>query len=96
VSWRIYQEDNYDDDALAWFEQYANASPSSPLSQNGMVKKPAGWFESDARNDRLPEVSWIVAPTAQSEHPDWMPAAGAQYVASKLDAIAASRWPGLL
>jgi phospholipase C len=55
-----------------------------------MVKKSAGWFEHDARNDNLPAVSWLVAPSAQTEHPNWMPAAGAQYIASKLDAIAAN------
>jgi phospholipase C len=91
ISWRIYQEyDNYDDNGLAWFQQYANADHSSPLWQNAMIKKPAGWFEDDALNDRLPQVSWLVAPSSQSEHPNWSPAAGAQYIASKIDAIAAN------
>ena len=35
-------------------------------------------------------MSWLVAPTAQSEHPDYFPAAGAEYIASKLDAIASN------
>ena len=91
ISWRIYQEyDNYDDNGLAWFHQYASADTSSPLWRNAMIKKPAGWFEEDAINDRLPQVSWLVAPSAQSEHPNWSPAAGAQYIASKIDAIAAN------
>ncbi|MBV9205187.1 MAG: hypothetical protein JO037_07245 [Actinobacteria bacterium] len=90
VSWQVYQEeDNYDDNALAWFRQYAHAPVSSPLWQRGMRKAAAGWFEADARAGRLPQVSWLVAPTAQSEHPDYFPAAGAEYIASKLDAIAA-------
>ena len=91
ITWRVYQEfDNYDDNALAWFKQYANAPTSSPLYQNAMIKRPQGWFEDDARNDRLPQVSWLVAPSAQCEHPDWMPAAGAEYIASKLEAIASN------
>jgi phospholipase C len=91
LSWQVYQEeDNYDDNALAWFRQFAGASASSPLWQRGMQKRPAGWFEADARAGRLPQVSWLVAPTAQSEHPDYFPAAGAEYVASKLDAIASN------
>jgi phospholipase C len=91
VSWRIYQEeDNYDDNSLAWFRQYADAPRSSPLYQNAMVKKSAGWFEYDAKHDRLPQVSWLVAPSAQSEHPNWTPAAGAQYIASKINAIASN------
>jgi len=91
VSWQVYQEeDNYDDNALAWFKQIAGARPDSELWQRGMRKRPAGWFEADARAGRLPQVSWLVAPTAQSEHPDYFPAAGAEYVASKLDAIASN------
>jgi phospholipase C len=91
ISWQVYQEeDNYDDNALAWFTQYANSPTSSPLWQRGMLKQPAGAFENDARNDRLPQVSWIVAPTAQTEHPDYFPAAGAEYIAQKLDAIASN------
>ena len=91
VSWQVYQEeDNYDDNALAWFKQFSNAPTSSPLWQRAMRKRPAGWFEADARAGRLPQVSWLVAPTAQTEHPDYFPAAGAEYIASKLDAIAAN------
>jgi len=91
VSWQVYQEeDNYDDNALAWFKQFSSAPTSSPLWQRGMRKRPAGWFEADARAGRLPQVSWLVAPTAQTEHPDYFPAAGAEYIASKLDAIAAN------
>jgi len=91
ISWQVYQEeDNYDDNALAWFTQYAAAPASSPLWQRGMRKRAAGWFEADAIAGRLPQVSWIVAPTAQSEHPDYFPAAGAEYVASKIDAIASN------
>jgi phospholipase C len=91
LSWQVYQEqDNYDDNALAWFRQFATAPSSSPLWQRGMRKGPAGVFEADARAGRLPQVSWLVAPTAQSEHPDYFPAAGAEYTASKLDAIASN------
>jgi phospholipase C len=67
-----------------------NATTSSPLWQRGIRKRPAGWFEADARAGRLPQVSWLVAPTAQTEHPDYFPAAGAEYIAGKLDAIAAN------
>ncbi len=91
ISWQVYQEeDNFDDNALAWFRQFARAPTSSPLWQRGMRQRPAGWFEDDARKGRLPQVSWLVAPTAQSEHPDYFPAAGAEYIASKLEAIASN------
>jgi len=91
ISWQVYQEeDNFDDNALAWFKQYAKLPSTSPLYQRGMAARPAGTFENDARHDRLPQVSWLVAPTAQSEHPDYFPAAGAEYIAQKLDAIASN------
>jgi phospholipase C len=91
ITWQVYQEyDNYDDNALEWCQQYATADHDSVLWQSGMIKKPAGWFEYDALNDRLPQVSWLVAPSAQCEHPDWTAAAGAQFIASKIDAIAAN------
>ncbi len=91
ISWQVYQEnDNYDDNALAWFEQFAKASPGSPLYERGMTKRPAGWFEHDAVTGQLPQVSWLVAPSAQTEHPNYTPAAGAVYIASALDAIASN------
>ena len=91
ISWKVYQQrDNFDNNALAWFRQFRTARRSSPLYQRGMVKGPAGAFEDDARHDRLPRVSWLVAPAAQSEHPSFLPAAGAEYIAQKLEAIAAN------
>ena len=91
VTWRVYQEqDNYDCNALAWFQTFQDAPQSSPLWINGMQRLSAGQFEWDARNNQLPQVSWIVMPSTRSEHPDYWPAAGASYVASKLEAIASN------
>jgi phospholipase C len=89
VSWKIYQEnDNYGMNVMEYFDQYQAASPSSELYQNAMRFYQAGQFEHDAKNDKLPAVSWIIPTSYQSEHPDYMPAAGADYVASKVAAIA--------
>jgi phospholipase C len=91
VSWKVYQEvDNYGFNVLEYFDQYQNASTSSPLYQNAMKFYQAGQFEYDAMHDRLPTVSYILPTSYQSEHPDFMPAAGADYVASKVNAIAAN------
>ncbi|HEY6495394.1 MAG TPA: alkaline phosphatase family protein [Trebonia sp.] len=91
VSWKVYQEnDNYGMNVLEYFDQFQNASTSSPLYQNGLRFYQPGQFEYDAINDRLPAVSWIIPTSYQSEHPDYMPAAGADYVASKVNAIAAN------
>jgi phospholipase C len=91
VSWKVYQEnDNYGMNVLEYFDQYQNAPTSSPLYQNAMRFYQAGQFEYDAINGRLPTVSYIIPTSYQSEHPDYMPAAGADYVASKINAIASN------
>ncbi len=91
VSWKVYQlQDNYGCNMLEHFHAFQQADPRSPLYQKGMVRGPEGAFEQDAKNDKLPAVSWIITTSKQSEHPDFMPAAGAVFVASKLDAIAAN------
>jgi phospholipase C len=91
VPWKVYQEvDNYGFNVLEYFDQYQNASTSSPLYQNAMKFYQPGQFEYDAIHDRLPTVSYILPTSYQSEHPDFMPAAGADYVASKLNAIASN------
>lgn len=80
VSWRIYQEtDNFDDNALAWFEQFQQLDPSSPLYQNSMPRLPRNQFAQDVKNGKLPAVSWIIAPTALCEHADHLPNEGINY-----------------
>jgi phospholipase C len=91
VSWKVYQEnDNYGMNVLEYFDQYQAAPTSSPLYQNAMRFYQAGQFEYDAAHDQLPTVSYIIPTSYQSEHPDYMPAAGADYVASKINAVASN------
>jgi len=91
VSWKVYQqEDNYECNLLENFKAFQEAPGPSSLYTRGMVRGPEGQFEYDARNDRLPAVSWVIPTGFQSEHPDFMPADGAAFVASKIDAIAAN------
>ena len=47
-------------------------------------------FRADVRHGRLPRVSWIVAPEAYSEHPNWEPDFGAWYVSQVVDILAAN------
>ena len=94
VSWRVYQEaDNFDDNPLAWFTQFKKAATSSPLYVNGMARvgSIASAIESDIANGVFPAVSWVVAPTAQSEHPAYRPADGANFVSGVLSAIASNQ-----
>jgi phospholipase C len=91
VSWKVYeQEDSYGCNMLANFKVFQQADKASPLYSQGMSVCPEGQFEYDASHDKLPAVSWIIPTSFQSEHPDYMPADGAAFVASKIDAIAAN------
>ncbi|MYX25128.1 phospholipase C, phosphocholine-specific [Streptomyces sp. SID8381] len=92
VAWRVYQEtDNYDDNPLAWFTRFKNAATSSSLYQRGMLKTTdsIAAFAADVAAGKLPQVSWVVAPAAKSEHPSYPPAYGADYSAGILAALAA-------
>jgi phospholipase C len=92
ISWRVYQEeDDYGTNVLEWFAAYQNAKPGSPLYEGALTIYPPDRFEWDARNDQLPTVSWIVPTSGQSEHPAYLPASGADYLASKLNAVAENR-----
>ncbi len=91
VSWKVYQEDDdYGCNMLENFANFRNAKPGDPLYEKGVRPGPADAFERDARADRLPAVSWIIPTSTQSEHPDYLPAAGADFVASKIEAVAAN------
>jgi phospholipase C len=91
ISWKVYQQqDNYGCNVLEYFKAFKEADRDSPLYNRGMVREPEGKFEHDAISDQLPTVSWIIPTSTASEHPDFMPAAGASFVASKLNAIAAN------
>lgn len=90
VSWKVYQErDNFGCNVLEYFAAFQNAPPDSGLRRRGMAREPRGTFEADALADRLPAVSWIMPTSVESEHPHYLPAAGAAFIASKLNAIAA-------
>lgn len=92
VSWKVYQEEKLHPgyDELARFKRFKEADKNSPLYKKGMEVRPAGQFEYDAINDKLPSVSWLIPNNYQSEHPDYLPADGATFISSKIDAIAAN------
>ncbi len=91
VSWHVYQqEDDYGTNPLEWFQAYQDARPGDALHEHALTIGPADQFARDAVNDRLPTVSWIIPTSEQSEHPDYTPAAGADFLARQLDAVAAN------
>jgi len=90
---------NYGDNSLLYFHQYQNAAAGTPLadrarsgtqiqSQNRNPLALLSDFKADVKARRLPQVTWIVAPEAFSEHPNWAPDLGAWYVSQVVDTLA--------
>jgi phospholipase C len=78
---------NYGDNSLLYFNQYRNAQPGNPLYDKARIGTNVAngdtYFDilkQDIANNTLPQVSWIVAPEAYSEHPNWPANYGAWYV----------------
>jgi phospholipase C len=87
---------NYGDNSLLYFHNYQNAKPGDPLYDKARTgtnaKAGEGFFgplKADVLNGDLPQISWIAAPEAYSEHPNWPANYGAWYIAQVLDALTA-------
>ena len=85
---------NYGDNSLLYFDAYRKAKPGDPLyerARRGTQVKTSGTFfdqlTADVQHGHLPQVSWIVAPEAFTEHPNWPANYGAWYIAQVLDAL---------
>jgi phospholipase C len=89
---------NYGDNSLLYFHQYQNAAAGTPLAEKaktGTDTNATGTLDyfdilkADVQGGKLPQVSWIVAPEAFCEHPNWPANYGAWYIAQVLDALTA-------
>ncbi|MCW2497015.1 phospholipase C, phosphocholine-specific [Jatrophihabitans sp.] len=85
---------NFGDNSLLYFKQFQDSKPGSPLYKKALTGTDVSAGQSffadllaDVKNDRLPQISWIVAPEAYTEHPNWPPNFGAWYVSNVLDAL---------
>jgi phospholipase C len=88
---------NYGDNSLLYFHQYQNAPQGSPLAEKartGTNILNSGTlfdiFKQDVSSGNLPQVSWLVAPEAYTEHPNWPANYGAWYVSQVLDILTAN------
>jgi len=105
VSWKLYQEyDNFGDNSLAFFKNFRGLPASDILYRRGRAIVPGSTaanaqqsqadhlvaaFAADVAGRRLPQVSWIVAPTKYSEHPEAPPALGESLTARLIEALVA-------
>ena len=73
---------NYGDNSLLYFHQYQNAAPGTPLADKAKTGtdilaqgmdpvRLLDIFRQDVHLGKLPQVSYIVAPEAYTEHPNW-------------------------
>ncbi len=88
---------NYGDNSLLYFHQYQNAQPGSPLHLGARSATDISHlggnlvdqFKADVASGNLPQVSWIAAPEAFTEHGNWPTNYGAWYISQFLDALIA-------
>ncbi|MBO1325491.1 phospholipase C, phosphocholine-specific [Acetobacter sp. TBRC 12305] len=101
VTWRVYQEyDNFGDNPLASFAAFRKVSPKSWQYRQARQIVPGSThenkdtsegrylvqaFEHDIANGTLPQVSWIVPPTALTEHPNAPPGYGEFLISQLMD-----------
>ncbi|MCX2561887.1 phospholipase C, phosphocholine-specific [Acetobacter farinalis] len=101
ISWRVYQEyDNFGDNPLASFAAFRNLDRNSWAYRRARTIVPGSGpadmhntegryliaaFERDVAQGTLPQVSWIVPPTALSEHPNAPPGYGEYLISALMD-----------
>ncbi|MFJ5058659.1 phosphocholine-specific phospholipase C [Streptomyces nigra] len=85
---------NYGDNSLLYFNKYREARPGDPWYDKARTGTDAkagdGYFDrlrADVQAGALPQISWIAAPEAFSEHSNWPSNYGAWYIARVLDAL---------
>lgn len=106
VDWRVYQEyDNFGCNSLAYFAHYrdldrnderyrrARACVAGSTADNAATTQAdhlVAAIAADVQANRLPQVSWVIPPTAYCEHPEAPPAYGESLVARLIDALTAN------
>jgi len=89
VSWKVYggPDANAGDNLLLDFTKF-RTDPG--LAANAFTPTFPGTFEADAAAGSLPQVSWVLAPLAQTEHPPAAPVLGEYATSQVLSALTAN------
>ncbi|QIL72593.1 phospholipase C, phosphocholine-specific [Diaphorobacter sp. HDW4B] len=103
ISWKVYQggsagymgltaqTDNFTDNSLEFFEAYQKPLINNPLRNKGgyasASKNTLKQLHDDVQNNKLPQVSWIVAPNKFCEHSSATTFHGATYISAILTAL---------
>lgn len=89
VSWQIFY-DMYDDylmNVVRYFKAYQTVGPSSQLYDRSRRGRPFAEFLRDLRTGNLPQVTFILAHAEDTEHPQYIPARGENYVRTILEGL---------
>ena len=79
---------NYGDNVLAYFKNYTNPTlAANAFGPTFFGHGAPGTFEADCTAGALPQVSWVLAPLIDSEHPPAPPVWGEATVAQVLKAL---------
>jgi phospholipase C len=86
ISWKIYAtpDGNAGDNILPYFKQY-NSNPT--LAAKAFAPSFPAEFQADCAAGTLPQVSWVLGPLVDTEHPPAPVTFGEVVVAQVLDAI---------
>ncbi|HOY78480.1 MAG TPA: phospholipase C, phosphocholine-specific [Hyphomonadaceae bacterium] len=95
ISWKIYEDmiDNFGDNPLVGFKAFRDSIAKAPGSNTALAAKGHSTqhldvMRADVAAGTLPQVSWVIAPSFDSEHPGpSSPAQGADYIARVLDCL---------
>jgi phospholipase C len=97
ITWAVYDESPgscpyMDLNVLSYFTDWAQLKTEAP-APNPTYRPGPGQFEADVANGKLPQVSWVVPPWLDTEHPIYSPA-GIANVYSKVWSLLDSGNPG--
>jgi phospholipase C len=86
IGWKVYSsaDGNFGDNVLPYFKQY-QTNPT--LAANALAPSYPGTFQTDVASGNLPQVSWVLAPLVESEHPPAPPQFGEAVVADVLNTL---------
>ena len=89
ISWKVYAsvDGNAGDNVLPYFR---NIVGTPALAAKALLPSFPGTFELDCALGTLPQVSWVLAPLIQSEHPPAPTALGELAIALVVDALIAN------
>lgn len=89
VTWKVYATpDGQLDNVLGYFKAYYG---DPMLYANAFTPSFPGTFQADVAAGQLPQVSWVLAPLAQSEHPGAPPTLGEDAVYQLLAPLVANQ-----